>query len=88
MAKDDEEDLIREVALQNAQSILLARRRAEDSLREKSEWLRIALASIADGVISTDADGRVTYMNGVAEALTGWRLSEAGGASCPTSFTS
>jgi PAS domain S-box-containing protein len=79
MAKDDEEDLIREVALQNAQSILLARRRAEDSLREKSEWLRIALASIADGVISTDADGRVTYMNGVAEALTGWRLSEAGG---------
>jgi PAS domain S-box-containing protein len=76
-AKDDEEERLRSVALQNAQSILLARRRAEEALRKQSEWLRITLASIGDAVISADADGRVTFMNGVAESLTGWREAEA-----------
>ena len=65
-AKNDEEELLRSVALQNAQSILLARQRAEEALRKQSEWLRITLASIGDAVISTDAEGRVTFMNGVA----------------------
>jgi PAS domain S-box-containing protein len=77
--RDDEEERLRAVVLQNAQSILLARRRAEETLRKQSEWLRIALASIGDGVISTDAEGRVTFMNGVAEKLTGWSCSEAMG---------
>ena len=76
-AKDDEEQLLRSVALQNAQSILLARRRAEDALRKQSAWLRVTLASIGDAVISTDAEGRVTFMNGVAEMLTGWPQAEA-----------
>ncbi len=74
---DGEEKLLRSVALQNAQSILLARRRAEDALRKQSEWLRVTLASIGDAVISTDAEGRVTFMNGVAEVLTGWPQAEA-----------
>ena len=65
--KDDEEELLRSVALQNAHSILLARQRAEVALRKQSEWLRITLASIGDAVISTDADARVTFMNAVAE---------------------
>ena len=47
-ANEDEEDLLRSVALQNAKSILLARQRAEDALRKQSEWLRITLASIGD----------------------------------------
>ena len=38
----DEEERLREVALQNAQSILAARRRAEDVLRQQSEWLRVS----------------------------------------------
>lgn len=38
----DEEERLREVALQNAQSILAARRRAEDALRQQSEWLRVS----------------------------------------------
>ncbi len=75
--KDDEEQLLRSVAEQNAQSIHLARRRAEESLREQSDWLRVTLASIGDAVISTDVEGRVTFMNRVAESLTGWRQAEA-----------
>jgi PAS domain S-box-containing protein len=73
----DEEGRLRSVALQNAQSILVARRRAEEALRQQSEWLRITLASIGDAVITTDADGRVTFMNAVAQALTGWSQADA-----------
>jgi PAS domain S-box-containing protein len=77
MAANDEDERLRSVALQNAQSILLARRRAEEELRKQSEWLRVTLASIGDAVISTDADGRVSFTNGVAELLTGWSGAEA-----------
>jgi PAS domain S-box-containing protein len=78
-ANDKEEEQLRSVALQNARSVLLARQRAEEELRKQSEWLRITLESIGDAVISTDADSRVTFMNGVAEGLTGWSQAEAVG---------
>jgi PAS domain S-box-containing protein len=76
-ADNDEEARLRTVALQSAQSILVARRRAEEALRQQSEWLRITLASIGDAVITTDADGRVTSLNAVAQALTGWSQADA-----------
>jgi PAS domain S-box-containing protein len=82
----DEDSRLRATALQNAQSILIARRRAEEELRQHSEWLRTTLASIADGVITTDADGRVTFMNAVAEALTDWSLADALGQFLPDVF--
>src|SRR5215210_4013729 len=85
-AEDNEEERLRSVALQNAQSILLARRRAEEDLRKQSEWLRVTLASIGDAVISTDAEGRVTFMNGVAESLTGCLQAEALGRPLPDIF--
>src|SRR4051794_4182178 len=85
-AKDDEEERLRTVALRNAQSILVARQRAEEALRRQSEWLRVTLASIGDAVISTDAEGRVTFLNGVAEALTGWPQAEAARRPLPDIF--
>src|SRR3954468_12926071 len=85
--KDDDEARLRAVTLQNAQSILVARRRAEEALRKQAEWLKVTLASIGDAVISTDAEGRVSFLNGVAEALTGWTQAEAVGRPLPEVFT-
>ena len=84
--KDDEEQLLRSVVQQNAQSIHLARRRAEEALRKQSDWLRVTLSSIGDAVISTDVEGRVTFMNRVAESLTGWAQAEALGRSLTDIF--
>jgi PAS domain S-box-containing protein len=76
-AGEDEAEILRSVALQNARSINLARQHAENALAEQSEWLKITLSSIGDAVISTDALGRVTFLNGVAESLTGWLQADA-----------
>jgi PAS domain S-box-containing protein len=74
-----EEKLLRSVALQNARAVLLARERAERALRESEERLRVTLASIGDGVVVCDVRGHVTYLNPVAEALTGWKQVDAQG---------
>ena len=47
-------------------------REVEDSLRRQSQILEVTLASIGDAVIVTDAAGCVTFLNAVAEQLTGW----------------
>ena len=46
---------------------------------EQREVLRVALRSIGDAVITTDTGGFISYMNGVAESLTGWSLADAAG---------
>ena len=79
MQNNEEEQQLRSVAFLNARSIFLARQRAEESLRKQSELLRITLSSIGDAVISTDERGCVTFMNPVAEALTGWTQASAMG---------
>ena len=55
-------------------------------LQEQSDWVRITLSSIGDGVISTDAEGRVSFLNSVAESLTGWTQAEAAGRPLPEIF--
>jgi PAS domain S-box-containing protein len=50
---------------------ILRARRAERLAREQNELLRVTLASIGDGVIATDLEGKVTFLNPVAEMLTG-----------------
>jgi PAS domain S-box-containing protein len=58
---------------------VLARQRAAEAIDERREYLRVTLASIGDAVITTGADGRIDYLNAVAESLTGWSLQEAVG---------
>jgi PAS domain S-box-containing protein len=53
------------------------RKRMEEELRRSEQRWATTLASIGDAVIAADAEGRITFMNAVAEELTGWKLSEA-----------
>ena len=51
----------------------------EDALFREKESAQITLQSIGDGVITTDADCNVEYVNPVAEDLTGWKVDDASG---------
>jgi PAS domain S-box-containing protein len=54
-----------------------ALQRSEAAERAQREYLQVTLASIGDAVILTDPTGAVTFLNHVAEALTGWVTSDA-----------
>jgi PAS domain S-box-containing protein len=55
------------------------RERDAAALRQSEEWFRVTLSSIGDGVIATDGHGLVSFLNPVAEQLTGTSLKEARG---------
>jgi len=55
------------------------RKRAELQLSDEKEKAQVTLQSIGDAVITADAQGRIEYLNPVAEALTGWDSAEAAG---------
>ena len=55
------------------------RKRAEQAIFAEKERAQVTLQSIGDAVISTDAEGRIDYINPVAENLTAWSLAEARG---------
>jgi PAS domain S-box-containing protein len=61
-------------------------RLTQDRLRASEVRYRVTLASIGDGVIATDEEGHVTFMNSVAENLTGWKKEEAMGQPLITIF--
>jgi diguanylate cyclase (GGDEF)-like protein/PAS domain S-box-containing protein len=54
-------------------------REAEEALYVEKERAQVTLNSIGDAVLATDAKGRISYMNKVAEVMTGWTSSEAVG---------
>jgi diguanylate cyclase (GGDEF)-like protein/PAS domain S-box-containing protein len=62
-------------ALRNA----IERKIVEDALYVEKERALVTLNSIGDAVLCTDISGNVTYLNLVAEAMTGWRREEATG---------
>ncbi|AWI77310.1 ammonia permease [Parazoarcus communis] len=55
------------------------RRQIADQLQHERDLAQVTLASIGDGVITTDETGAVQYLNPMAERLTGWTLEEAKG---------
>lgn len=59
---------------------------AREALVHEKDLFATTLASIGDGVIMTDAEGRITFMNAVAETLTGWKSHDAEGAALPDVF--
>jgi diguanylate cyclase (GGDEF)-like protein/PAS domain S-box-containing protein len=62
------------------------RKKYEDALYEEKERALVTLQSIGDAVITTDRNGRIDYMNQVAEELTGYQLHEVAGLTLVTAF--
>lgn len=63
--------------LRCAIEIALHKHEIEVRLREREKWLATTLRSIGDGVVATNSQGRVVFLNPVAEALTGWNRDDA-----------
>jgi PAS domain S-box-containing protein len=59
---------------------------ANASLRHEREMLKITLESIGDAVMVADIEGRVTFLNPIAQRLTGWNEEEAKGQPLQTVF--
>ena len=66
--------------------VIETRKRAEMAVIQHREWLRVTLTSIGDGVIATDTNARVLFLNDVASDLTGWKPTEANGQPITTVF--
>jgi diguanylate cyclase (GGDEF)-like protein/PAS domain S-box-containing protein len=66
--------------------IALYKHQIEKKLRENEEWLYTTLKSIGDAIITTDTDQIITFMNPIAENLTGWQSKEALGKSLSEIF--
>src|SRR6202790_4163613 len=88
-----EEEQLRTATLKNAERIRIARQRAErellaskealerktEELQQQRAWFEVTLSSIGDAVITTDVQGTVTFLNPVAESITGWSSAQAKG---------
>jgi len=66
-----------EMELHTNIEIALYKSGLEKKLKENEQLLATTLRSIGDAVITTDVNGSVTFMNPVAESLTGWRQKDA-----------
>jgi PAS domain S-box-containing protein len=75
-----------EAANQQLLRELSERKRAQEALTRNEKWFATTLASVGDAVIATDMNGTVTFMNSVAQSLTGWSQPEARGKSMDLVF--
>ncbi len=67
------------IAYEGTMANISERKRAEQAMFAEKERAQVTLQSIGDAVIATDRDGRIDYMNPVAEQLSGWGKEEARG---------
>lgn len=74
------------VELARRVSLALDNARLYREKQSQSEQLQVTLSSIGDGVIATDDHYQITFMNGVAEKLTGWTAEFARGQELPNVF--
>jgi PAS domain S-box-containing protein len=72
--------------LQTAIEVALYKHQMERKLKESEQWLSTTLTSIGDAVIATDIQGRIKFMNPIAETLTGWSQAEVLGHCCSEVF--
>ena len=63
--------------LQTTIEIALYKYQMQMDLKDRERWLSTILKSIGDGVIATNKFGAITFMNPLAENLTGWELNQA-----------
>ena len=63
--------------LQTTIEIALYKYKMQMELKDRERWLSTILKSIGDGVIATNKNGAITFMNPLAETLTGWKLDQA-----------
>jgi diguanylate cyclase (GGDEF)-like protein/PAS domain S-box-containing protein len=72
-------DHLNSYSLPQALRNLIDRKAVEEALFVEKERAQVTLNSIGDAVLSTDTSGHVTYLNLVAERMTGWSRDEASG---------
>jgi two-component system, cell cycle sensor histidine kinase and response regulator CckA len=65
--------------LRTAIEVALRKHELETRLEQRERWYSTTLASVGDAVIATDPQERVTFMNPIAEELTGWKSEDAQG---------
>ena len=61
--------------------VALTKAQLERQLREADQWFASTLQCVADGVVVTDLDARIRFLNPAAESLTGWPSEDAAGRS-------
>jgi len=76
-AKARQDEKGRLIRLLGVEVDITERKLYEEALFREKESAQITLRSIGDGVITTDADCNVEYINPVAEELTGWKVDDA-----------
>jgi diguanylate cyclase (GGDEF)-like protein/PAS domain S-box-containing protein len=63
-----------------------AQKAMEAALYREKELAQVTLSSIGDAVITTDRDAKITYLNPIAQSMTGWSNDEAVGMPLPLVF--
>lgn len=65
--------------IQTAVEIALSKHAEEIKVREKRDWLDKVLMSLGDAVITADLNAEITFLNPMAEKVTGWKTEQAVG---------